>query len=86
MRRKIILIILVVLSLAMALGYSYEFCRLAIIRSTINLPLPGWCSCWCAAWWWAAGRTGTNKNWEGASASSLLSFFQRLPDDDFQKI
>lgn len=42
MRRKIILIILVVLSLAMALGYSYEFCRLAIIRSTINLPLPGW--------------------------------------------
>ena len=42
MRRKIILIILIALSLAVALGYSYEFFRLAIIRSTINLPLPGW--------------------------------------------
>lgn len=42
MRRKTILIILVVLSLAVAMWYSYEFFRLAIIRSTINLPLPGW--------------------------------------------
>lgn len=42
MRRKTILIILVVLSLAAALGYSYGFLRLAIIRATINLPLPGW--------------------------------------------
>lgn len=42
MRRKIILIILIALSLAAALGYSYGFLRLAIIRATINLPLPGW--------------------------------------------
>ena len=42
MRRKTILIILVVLSLAAALWYSYDFLRLAIIRATINLPLPGW--------------------------------------------
>lgn len=40
MRRKIILIIMMALSLAVALGYS--FFRLAIIRATINLPLPGW--------------------------------------------
>lgn len=42
MRRKIIVIILIALSLAVALGYSYGFFRLAIIRATINLPLPGW--------------------------------------------
>lgn len=42
MRRKIILIILIALTLAVALGYSYGFFRLAIIRATINLPLPGW--------------------------------------------
>ena len=42
MRRKIILIILIALTLAVALGYSYDFLRLAIIRATINLPLPGW--------------------------------------------
>lgn len=42
MRKKIILIILVALSLAVAMWYSYDFLRLAIIRSTINLPLPGW--------------------------------------------
>lgn len=42
MRKKIILIILIALSLAVVLGYSYEFFRLAIIRATINLPLPGW--------------------------------------------
>lgn len=42
MRRKIILIILIALSLAVALGYSYEFFRLAIIRATIDYPLPGW--------------------------------------------
>lgn len=42
MQRKIILIILIVVTLAVALGYSYKFFRLAIIRSTINLPLPGW--------------------------------------------
>lgn len=42
MRRKIIVIILIALSLAAALWYSYDFLRLAIIRSTIHLPLPGW--------------------------------------------
>lgn len=42
MQRKIILIILIVVTLAVALGYSWGFFRLAIIRSTINLPLPGW--------------------------------------------
>lgn len=42
MRRKIILIILIALTLAVALWYSYSFSRLAIIRATINLPLPGW--------------------------------------------
>lgn len=42
MRRKIIIIMLVIITLVAALGYSYEFFRLAIIRATINLPLPGW--------------------------------------------
>lgn len=42
MRRKIILIILIALSLAVALWYSWGFFRLAVIRATINLPLPGW--------------------------------------------
>lgn len=42
MRRKIILIILIALSLAVAMWYSYGFFRLAIIRATIHLPLPGW--------------------------------------------
>lgn len=42
MRRKIILIILIVLSAAVALWYSWDLFRLAIIRSTIDLPLPGW--------------------------------------------
>lgn len=42
MRRKIIIIMLVIITLVAALGYSYSFFRLAIIRATINLPLPGW--------------------------------------------
>ena len=50
MRRKTILIILVVLSLAAALWYSWGFFRLAIIRATINLPLPGWIQ--NLIWWW----------------------------------
>ena len=41
MRRKII-IMLIIAALVAALGYSYGFFRLAIIRATINLPLPGW--------------------------------------------
>lgn len=42
MRKKIILIVLIVVTLAVALGYSWGFFRLAIIRATIHLPLPGW--------------------------------------------
>ena len=42
MRKKIILIILIALSLAVALWYSWGFFRLAIIRATIDYPLPGW--------------------------------------------
>ena len=42
MRRKIILIILIAATLAAALWYSYDILRLAIIRATVSLPLPGW--------------------------------------------
>ena len=42
MRRKAILIILVAVTLGAALWYSYDILRLAIIRATIDLPLPGW--------------------------------------------
>lgn len=42
MKRRIIIIMLILITLAFALRYSYDFLRLAIIRSTINLPLPGW--------------------------------------------
>ena len=40
MRRKAILIILVAATLAAAIWYSYDFLRLAVIRSTIDLPRP----------------------------------------------
>lgn len=42
MRRKIILIVLIVLSLVVALWYSWGFFRPAVIKATIQLPLPGW--------------------------------------------
>ena len=42
MRRKIIVIILVVLSLVVALWYSWGFFRLGVIKATIHIPLPGW--------------------------------------------
>lgn len=42
MRRKTILIILAVLSLAVVMWYSYGFFRLGIIKATIHIPLPGW--------------------------------------------
>lgn len=42
MKRKIISIMLIIITLAFALRYSYSFFRLAIIRATIHLPLPGW--------------------------------------------
>nr|DAH41769.1 MAG TPA: Camelysin metallo-endopeptidase [Caudoviricetes sp.] len=42
MRRKIILIILIALTLAVALGYSWGFFRLTVIKATIHIPLPGW--------------------------------------------
>lgn len=42
MRRKIIIIMLITAALAAALWNSYDIFRLAIIRATIHLPLPGW--------------------------------------------
>lgn len=42
MRRKTILIILILLSVAVALWYSWGFFRLAVIKATIHIPLPGW--------------------------------------------
>lgn len=42
MRRKIIIIILIIVTLTVALWNSYDIFRLAIIRATIHLPLPGW--------------------------------------------
>ena len=42
MRRKIIIIMLVIITLAAVMWYSYDIFRLAIIRATIHLPLPGW--------------------------------------------
>ena len=42
MKRRIIIIMLILITLAFALRYSYGFFRLAIIRATIHLPLPGW--------------------------------------------
>ena len=51
MRRKIILIILIVVTLAVAMWYSYGFLRLTIIRSTINLPLPGWLQALIWGWY-----------------------------------
>lgn len=42
MRRKIILIILIALSLAVVLWYSWDLFRLSVIKATIHLPLPGW--------------------------------------------
>lgn len=42
MRRKIILIILIALSLTVALRYSWGFFRLVVIKATIHIPLPGW--------------------------------------------
>ena len=50
MRRKIIVIILIALTLAVALWYSYDFLRLAVIRATIDLPLPGWLQ--ALVWGW----------------------------------
>lgn len=41
MRRKII-IMLIIAALAAALGYSWGFFRLAVIKATIHIPLPGW--------------------------------------------
>ncbi len=42
MRRKIVIIVLIAITLAAALAYSWGFFRLAIIRATVRLPLPGW--------------------------------------------
>lgn len=42
MKRKVILSVMIVATLAAAIWYSYDFLRLAVIRATIDLPLPGW--------------------------------------------
>lgn len=42
MKRKIILAMLIIIALVAALVYSWDLFRLAIIRATIDLPLPGW--------------------------------------------
>lgn len=42
MKRKVILTVLVLSTLAVALGYSYKFFRLTVIKATIHIPLPGW--------------------------------------------
>lgn len=50
MRRKIIVIILIALSLVVALRYSWGFFRLAVIRATINMPLPEWAKAFIWGW------------------------------------
>ena len=50
MKHKVILTVLVLLTLAVAMGYSYEFFRLAIIRATIHLPLPEWAKAFIWGW------------------------------------
>lgn len=42
MKRKIIIVILAGITLAAALAYSWGLFRLAVIKATIHLPLPGW--------------------------------------------
>lgn len=42
MKRKIIIIMLIAVTLAAVLVYSWGFFRLAVIKATIQLPLPGW--------------------------------------------
>lgn len=42
MKRKIIIIMLIAITLAAVLVYSWSLFRLAVIKATINLPLPGW--------------------------------------------
>lgn len=42
MKRKVIIAVLIVFSLAAAIGFTYDSFRLAIIRATMRLPLPGW--------------------------------------------
>lgn len=42
MRKKIILIILIALTLAVVMWYSYGFFRLTVIKATFHIPLPGW--------------------------------------------
>lgn len=42
MKRKIGISMLLAISLAAALYISYDYFRLAIIRATVGLPMPGW--------------------------------------------
>ena len=42
MKRKIIIIMLIAITLAAAMWYSWGFFRLGVIKATIHIPLPGW--------------------------------------------
>ena len=50
MKRRIIIIMLILITLAFALRYSWGFFRLAVIRSTIHLPLPEWAKAFIWGW------------------------------------
>ncbi len=50
MKRKIIIIMLIAITLAVALWYSWDLFRLAIIRATIHLPLPEWAKVFIWGW------------------------------------
>lgn len=49
-KKKWILVVLIAASLLLALSYSYEFFRLAIIRATLEWDLPGWLQAWIWGW------------------------------------
>lgn len=42
MKRKIIIIMLIAITLAAAMWYSWGFFRMTVIKATIHIPLPGW--------------------------------------------
>ena len=50
MKRRIIIIMLILITLAFALRYGYGFFRLAVIRATINMPLPEWVKAFIWGW------------------------------------
>lgn len=50
MKRKIIIAVLIVTTLAIALWQSWDIIRFAIIRATVHLPLPGWLQAFIWGW------------------------------------